>query len=69
MAMAVVTGRFVFIRSLDITWVELVVIYPLFLGLAIVLGYIGAKLFSWTRGVSTSAQSETIQRDWCVGFI
>jgi len=54
-------GRFVLIRSLDIVWVELVAIYPLLLLVAIVLGFLGAKLFGRTLGTPASAQPETIQ--------
>lgn len=43
--MNVVTGEFVLIRSLDITWVELVAAYPLLLVVAIAVGYISATLF------------------------
>lgn len=60
-AMGVATGRFVLIRSLDITWVELVAVYPLLLFVAIILGYLFAKLFSWTLDTSTSTRPDTVR--------
>lgn len=60
-AMGVATGRFVLIRPLDITWVELVAVYPLLLIVAVMLGYVSAKLFARTLGASTSTQPETVQ--------
>lgn len=60
-AMGVATGRFVLIRPLDITWVELVAVYPLLIFVALMLGYLGAKLFSWTLGTTTSKQPETVR--------
>jgi hypothetical protein len=60
-AMGVATGRFVLIRSLDITWVELVAVYPLLLFVAVMLGYLSTKLFGWTLGTSTSTEPETVR--------
>jgi len=60
-AMGIVTGRFVLIRSLDITWVELVAIYPLLLFVAVMLGYLCAKLFGWTLETSTTTPAESVR--------
>ena len=60
-AMGVATGRFVLIRSLDITWVELVAVYPVLICVAVMLGYLGAKVFGWTLGTATSTQPETVR--------
>lgn len=57
--MGIVTRRFVLIRSLDIGWVELVVIYPLLLFVAVVVGYISAKVLVRTRTLPTKAPLET----------
>jgi hypothetical protein len=57
----IATGRFVLIRSPDIGWVELVAIYPLLLLVAVLVGYISAKVLVRTRGAPTSARLETSQ--------
>lgn len=55
----IVTGRFLLIRSLDITWVEGVAIYPLFLCVAIIVSQVSAKIYLWTLGTPTPLQPET----------
>lgn len=56
--MGVATGRFALVRPLDIGWVELVAVYPVLLGLAVVVGIVSARLLDRTPGLST-VQSET----------
>ena len=46
--MGIVTGRFELVRSLDIGWVELVAVYPLLLFVAVLLGYVSAKVLRRT---------------------
>lgn len=43
--MALVTRRFVPIRSLDINWVEIVAVYPVLHLVATLVGYVSAMLF------------------------
>ena len=57
----VTTGRFVLIRSLDITWIEVVTIYPVLLLVAAVVGYLSAKVFDRTLGNPTSPRPENVQ--------
>ncbi|WP_265108874.1 hypothetical protein [Halosolutus halophilus] len=57
----IATGTLVLIRPLDIGWVELVAAYPLLLFVAVVVGYVSAKLLSRTRGTLTTAHPETSQ--------
>jgi glucan phosphoethanolaminetransferase (alkaline phosphatase superfamily) len=59
--MGVMTGRFVLIRSLDISWVELVVVYPILLFVAVLVGYVSAKILIRTRGTPTRTALETGQ--------
>ncbi|MEF8859498.1 MAG: hypothetical protein V5A38_11325 [Halolamina sp.] len=57
--MNVVSGEFALIRSLDITWVELVAAYPLLLLVAVALGYISGKLFGQRLETPTITSPET----------
>jgi len=57
----VATGRFVLIRSLDITWIEVVTIYPVLLLVAAVVGYLSAKVFVRTLGNPTGPRPENVQ--------
>lgn len=59
--MGIMTGRFVLIRSLDISWVELVVVYPILLFVAVLVGYVSAKILIRTRGTPTGTPLETGQ--------
>lgn len=59
--MGIATGRFVLIRSLDIGWVEIVVVYPILLFVAVLVGYVSAKVLVRTRGIPTSTPLETSQ--------
>lgn len=59
--MAVATGRFVLVRPLDIGWVELVAAYPLLLVVAVLVGYVAAKVLVRTHDTPTSTHSETSQ--------
>lgn len=51
--MAVTTGRFVLVRAVDITWVEVVTVYPVLLLVAAAVGYLSAKVFVRTLGHPT----------------
>jgi hypothetical protein len=57
--MSVTTGRFELVRSLDIGWVDVVVIYPLLLFVAIVVGYVGGKVYRRTLGTTATPQPGT----------
>ncbi len=59
--MAVATGRFVLVRSVDITWVEVVTVYPVLLLVAAALGYLSAKVFVRTIGTPSSPYLEKAQ--------
>lgn len=56
--MGITTGRFELVRSLDIDWVELVAVYPVLLFVAVLLGYVSAKVFFRTSGTTTSRRTE-----------
>ena len=57
--MNVVSGEFVLVRSLDITWVELVAAYPLLLIVAVAVGLVSAGLFARGLEAPTTTASET----------
>lgn len=61
--MGITTGRFALIRPLDISWVELLVVYPLLLLVAALLGVASAKVVvrTGTRGTPTSTLTDTNQ--------
>jgi hypothetical protein len=59
--MAIVTGRFVPIRSLDISWVEIVAVYPVLILVAALVGYVGAKVLVRTGGASAIPQHDTVR--------
>lgn len=59
--MGIMTGRFVLIRSLDISWIELVAVYPILLFVAVLVGYVSAKILIRTRGTPTGTPLETGQ--------
>ncbi|MEF8840294.1 MAG: hypothetical protein V5A62_01525 [Haloarculaceae archaeon] len=57
--MGVVTGRFELVRALDIGWVDVVVIYPVLILVAVVVGYAAAKLYVLALGTPATARPET----------
>lgn len=57
--MGIVTRRFELVRSLDISWVEVVAIYPFLLFVAVLVGYVSAKVYLWMLGTPTTPQPET----------
>lgn len=57
--MNVVSGEFVLVRSLDITWVELVAAYPLLLIVAVAVGLVSAGLFARGLEAPTTTAPET----------
>lgn len=59
--MGIATGDLVLIRSLDIGWIELVAAYPLLLFVAVLVGYVSAKVLVRTYGTQTSTRSEMSQ--------
>jgi len=59
--MGFVTGRFEIPRPLDIGWVDVVTIYPLLVVVAIVVGYLSARVFDRTIATATATASETTQ--------
>jgi hypothetical protein len=59
--MSVVTGRFDLVRSLDIGWVEVVVIYPLLLFVAVVVGYVTGKIFDRAFATPSASPAEPTQ--------
>lgn len=56
--LGIVTRDFMLIRSLDLGWVELVAVYPLLLFVAVLVGYVSAKVLIWTRGTPTRGSIE-----------
>jgi hypothetical protein len=60
--MGVATGRFALVRSLDIGWVHVVVVYPVLLLVAVGVGLVGALVYGRTFGGPTTAQSGTAQQ-------
>lgn len=59
--MAVVTGRFVLVRSVDVTWVDVVTLYPVLLVVAAAIGYLSAKVFVRTVGPTSTPHLEKAQ--------
>lgn len=59
--MAVVTGDYALVRSLDIGWVDIVAVYPVLLFVAVLVGYVSAKVFVRALGTSTVGPTETTQ--------
>ncbi|WP_254765787.1 hypothetical protein [Salinilacihabitans rarus] len=53
------TGEFALVRPLDIGWVELVAAYPLLLVVAVLVGYVSAKLLGRAQGSLASTRPET----------
>lgn len=56
--MGITTGRFRLVQPIDIGWVELVAVYPVLLGVAVVVGVASARLLDRTPRLAT-VQSET----------
>lgn len=56
--MAVATGRVVLVRPLDIGWVDLVAVYPVLLAVAVVVGFVSARLLGRTSGASSDVRPE-----------
>lgn len=59
--MGVATGEFALFHSLELGWVDLVVIYPVLVFVAILIGYACAKMHVRVFGTRTSIQPETSQ--------
>jgi ABC-type uncharacterized transport system permease subunit len=59
--MGIVTGRFDLVRSLDVGWVDVVVIYPVLLCVAVFVGYVSGTVLRLTLGTPTAPQSGTTQ--------
>lgn len=58
---ALATGEFVLVRSVELGWVALVVVYPLLLLVALLLGYVAATVLAWT-GAETSTQVADVEQ-------
>jgi hypothetical protein len=56
--MAVVTGDYALVRSLDIGWVDIVAVYPVLLFVAVLVGYVSAMVYARTPGTSATAHPE-----------
>lgn len=57
--MGVATGRLLLVRPLDIGWVDLVAVYPLLLAVAVLVGYVSARVLVRTSGAPTPTRPET----------
>ncbi|MEF8757196.1 MAG: hypothetical protein V5A33_03055 [Halobacteriales archaeon] len=56
--MAVATGRYTLVRSLDIAWVDIVAAYPVLLLVAVLVGYASAMVYARTLGTPATAQPD-----------
>lgn len=56
--MGIRTGNFVLVRPLDIGWVDLVAVYPFLLFVAVLVGYVSAKVLTRTLGTPTTTHPE-----------
>lgn len=63
--MGITTERFTLIYSLNVGWVDLLVIYPILLFVAFLLGFVSAGIITWTRtrSIPTSTLTDTDQQD------
>lgn len=59
--MIVVSGEFVLFHSIQLGWVDLVVIYPVLIFVAVVVGYVSAIVHTRGFGTRASTQPETSQ--------
>ncbi|MFT4889678.1 MAG: hypothetical protein ACI9YT_000589 [Halobacteriales archaeon] len=59
--MAVATGQYEIIRSLDIAWVDIVAVYPVLLVVAVLVGYLSAMVYARALGTPAAAQPEGTQ--------
>lgn len=57
--MGVATGRLLLVRPLDIGWVDLVAVYPLLLAVAVLVGYVSARVLVRASGAPTPTRPET----------
>lgn len=55
----ITTGKFVLVHSLELGWVDLLVIYPALIFVSIVLGYAGALIHGRMFGAPSSTRPET----------
>jgi uncharacterized membrane protein len=59
--MNVATGRVALVRPLDVGWVDVVAIYPVLLLVAVVVGYVGGKIYVRTLGTPAASYPGTIR--------
>lgn len=60
-SMNIATGRLIFVRPLELGWVELVAIYPALLLVAVAVGFLCGGILARTRVLSTGVRAETGQ--------
>ena len=57
--MGLATGRLELVRPLDVSWVELVAVYPVLLFVSVVVGIVVARVLERTSGTQRSVRAET----------
>jgi hypothetical protein len=57
--MGLATGRLELVRPLDVSWVELVAVYPVLLFVSVGVGVVTARILERTSGTQRSVRAET----------